>query len=292
MFCKFCGNLIDRKTMKCVSCGKPVGSLSGGNSFKYAFQSKANVASTPEVASGKSDPQIAHIAADIREIKKTISQKRINVAAIISTFCVLICLISLVSVFVLSGRNKRVLDGLDESIAAQFAATSQQLDDIKAVLDSTENKDNVPAASTPTFFSIDKEPESVTNVTSGRTNVAFICKASGEGLRFSWIKYSPTRNAWGIIEDDESRFEVVSSANESSLKVINASNEHEGTYICVIEDQNGQLHYSSPVQFSLAPSFTGNSDDLNSNNDNSPTTDKTSDSVQNNGLSYPFGGQS
>ena len=34
MFCKYCGGTIDRETMKCTSCGKPVGSLAGGSGFK------------------------------------------------------------------------------------------------------------------------------------------------------------------------------------------------------------------------------------------------------------------
>lgn len=33
MYCKFCGKQIDRKTMRCVNCGEPVGSFEGGVGF-------------------------------------------------------------------------------------------------------------------------------------------------------------------------------------------------------------------------------------------------------------------
>ncbi len=282
MFCKFCGNPIDRKTMKCTLCGKPAGSLSGGNSFRNILQGEEIVV--------KSDPQLAGIAADIGEIKKTVTQKKMTPLAILSAFCMLLCLLCLVSILALSGKTKRLFDGLNESVDTRFSITAQKLDDIETALITDDLTDEESSSPDPSSFSIDKNPESVTNVTPGITNVAFICRASGEELLFSWIKYSADRNTWETIEDDDNRYEIMSSGNESSLKVINVNNEHEGTYICVIEEKNGDVHYSSPAQLSLAASLFGSYDDssLEIKEDDSATDNESSD-LQDNGLSNLFG---
>ena len=106
MYCKYCGNPVDRKTMKCTVCGKPVGSLSGGNSFKELLKGKTNSTATQVVQMGKSDTQIASIAADVRDLKKKVYEKSINYAAFISAICALLCVVLLISLFSLSAKNR------------------------------------------------------------------------------------------------------------------------------------------------------------------------------------------
>lgn len=92
-------------------------------------------------------------------------------------------------------------------------------------------------------------------------------------MQFSWIRYSVAQNDWITIKEDDTGFEIVTSSNESSLKVIDASEYHEGTYICVIEDSKGNVLYSTPVQFSLSHSNYGNSDDPSSPINSYPPSD-------------------
>lgn len=268
MFCTFCGNPIDRKTMKCVSCGKPVGSLSGGNSIKHLLQGEMKAVSQPETPIEKTDPQLSLLVAEMRELKDEVKKNKINLFTIISGFCALLCLICVVSIFALGGKTKRLAKELNVSVDAQFSVVTQKLGDIEAALDAKNTTSDVSTIQVLATFSIDKNPESVMSVTPGRTNVAFICKASGDELLFSWIKYSADRNVWELIESSDTRFEVKSTGNESRLIIVNANAEHVGTYICVIEEKNGDVHYSSPAQLLLASSYTGSYDDPNSESKN------------------------
>jgi hypothetical protein len=291
MYCKYCGNPVDRKTMKCTVCGKPVGSLSGGNSFKELLKGKTNSTPAQVVQLGKSDTQTASIAADVRELRKKAYEKSINYAAIISALCALLCVILLISLFSLSAKNRSSTEEVFESIEALAETTDQKFDEITTALNRESEGIEVSANPEAINPSITKNPESVDNVTPGRTNIAFICQASGDELCFTWLKYTADKNAWLTIDQDNSNFEIISSSSESSLKVINASSEHEGTYICLVEDRDGHVLYSSPVLFSLALDINGNADDPASRTSVDSTTDEGDGIPQNGGYSYPFGGQ-
>lgn len=264
MFCKLCGNPVDRKSMKCVSCGKPLGSLTGGNSFKDILQEKACVPGSAVTESGSFSPQFVRISSDIRDIKEKYYTQKTDFTAIISALGVLICIIVLVSSFALYIGNKKSLDQIRESLAMQINETNQKIDSLGLLFSSTAGNKNVsPDVSSSEFFFFDKNPESEFNVTPGKTSVAFVCRALGNDLQFSWIKYSHAENKWITIEQDSSQFAVMSSSNESNLTVIEAGPEHEGTYICVVKDENGIDHYSAPAQFSLSAVATvdpGNTD--------------------------------
>ena len=291
MYCKYCGNPVDRKTMKCTACGKPVGSLSGGNSFKELLKGKTNSTETQTIQTGKSDPQIASIAVDIRDLKKKAYEKSINYAAFISALCALLCVILLISLFALSAKNRNSIEKVFGSIEALAETTEHKFDEITTSLNSESEGIEVSANPDAINLSITKNPESVDNVTPGRTNIAFSCRASGDELRFTWLKYSANKNAWLTIDQDNANFEIISAASESSLKVINASSGHEGTYICLVEDRAGHVLYSSPVQFSLALDVNGNADDPGARISAYFTPDEGDDNLQNDGDGYPFGGQ-
>ena len=291
MYCKYCGNPVDRKTMKCTVCGKPVGSLSGGNSFKELLKGKTNSTATQVVQMGNSDTQIASIAADVRDLKKKVYEKSINYAAFISAICALLCVVLLISLFSLSAKNRSSIGEVFGSVKVLAETTDQKFDEITTALSRESERIEVSANSNAINLSITKNPESVDNVTPGRTNIAFICRASGDGLHFTWLKYSAEKNAWLTIDQGNSNFEIISTSSESSLKVINANSEHEGTYICLVEDREGHVLYSSPVQFSLALDINGNADDPGARISGDSTLDDGDDSQQNGGNGYPFGGQ-
>lgn len=275
MFCKFCGNPIDRTTMKCGTCGKPVGMLSGGNGFKD-LQGKASppLSGNPGGSSKPSDPvspvilndpQIAQIAGDLREMKKKLSEKVVDKSAIIAGICVLLCLMNLLTVLALSGTNRKALRAIYSSIETYASQSTLRLDNLETLLaerqNSTADEQISPAKEE---FTIEKNPQSETAVSPGITSIAFICKASGNNLQFSWMKYLANRNEWIMIEPSNVSFEVESSLNESMLTVVNASTEHEGTYICVITDGAGVVHYSSPAQLALNSNMSTNPDDPDS----------------------------
>ncbi len=298
MYCKFCGNPVDRKAMKCTACGKPVGLLSGGNSFTQMLQGKPNNtdnAAVQPVKPGKIDQQMASIAVDVRDIKKRVHEKKPNYTAFFSAFCAMICVISLVSFFMLSAKNRRSIEGLSEAFGIFTDVTDSKLADIDLALnkeaEAVEKAMENVTGFVPTESSITKNPESESNVTPGVTTIAFICRASGKGLRFSWLKYSVETNFWITINKDNSDYEIISSSGESRLTVINANPAHVGTYICLVEDQDGHTLYSAPAQFTIASHFEGNAEGPNPRNDNnSSPSDENDESTQDGGLKLPVGG--
>ena len=279
MFCKYCGNPINRKTMSCTVCGKPVGALTGGNSFKELLQAKTNSSAGRTVQTENSNPQITNIAADVRFLKEAAAEKKVNHAALISAFCALICIISLIYSFSFSAKIRRSIEDVSASIETLAKNTYREFDDIQTALASeteAESEAAEPSSGAEALEpAITKNPVSVNNVTPGRTNIAFVCRASGDGLHFSWLKYSAEDNEWLTIGPDDTLFNVISSSGESSLKVINAGSEHEGTYICLVEDRHGHVLYSSPVLFSLSPDI--NEDDPGAEADDDPSPSDESD---------------
>ena len=253
MYCKFCGNPINRETMDCTFCGKPVGPLSDGNSFAKLLQMQSD-GMIPSTVHIKHASQPSQIEPDVRRNKST---KLNSISTLASLCCVLLSMIILVSLFLQSSKFIRTIERAGVSASSQLSELNQQISDVEASIKSEPDMPNMPdVPDMPNVNLLDvlieKDPESVTNVTRNRTNVAFICRASGDGLKFSWIKYDPSQNTWIEVKEDNPLFKVDSSANETSLSIINASDEHEGTYLCVIEDQNGHYYYSSPAQISLA----------------------------------------
>lgn len=75
MYCKFCGERIDRETMQCVSCGKPAGSLEGGVGFWDLAGEKPPRKPSPEPGANceKAEKRIRLIALQQNKLRKKIT---------------------------------------------------------------------------------------------------------------------------------------------------------------------------------------------------------------------------
>lgn len=123
MYCKYCGNPVDRTAMKCSACGKPVGSLSGGISFRDLLAggektspdnaipaSQAPLsAPTPPAPSPEVKRELSRLSAELREVRASIPEKKSGVSLLLPGLCaaaLLLSLVSLISAFAL-GRSSR-----------------------------------------------------------------------------------------------------------------------------------------------------------------------------------------
>ena len=257
MYCKFCGNEIDRKSMKCTACGRPVGPLSGGTGFTDSIRQRQEQPSPPE-----KDERLQKLLEASRRVEKDVKTlpKKLDIILVAVAVCVLISFISLLSTSIFSGANRRMLKELSLSCETFINDAELRLGNIEARL-AQGSQDGFAADGSSSYtaaFSIDKNPESELNMPLGETMLTFVCRASGENLQFSWERYSQANNNWEKITDGDPLFSVSSSENESRLTVVNSSPEHEGTYICVITDSSGVEHYSAPAQISVESEDTAN----------------------------------
>ncbi len=249
MYCKFCGNPIDRNTMACVSCGKPVGPLSGGNSFKNVFlgeQSEHPAQETPE----RNDQQIAQMASDIQFLKKKASEKRSNAAAILAALGLLACLAVLVFMLMLNGDSKQTMDTLKEESGEQASVILQEIAGLKAMLVcGPAMEEEAPAFEYPKIH-----VHVNSTLPSGGTGDVFICSCTGtvEVLQYTWLRYDPEEKDWIEIREDDPGYMIRSSSDGGSyLGIKDAGEQHEGTYYCEALAPNGEKLCSSPIVFTL-----------------------------------------
>lgn len=229
MYCKFCGGPIDRKTMRCFDCGSPVGPLSGGNSFKEAFAG-GKAAGTAEQSNPPSRP------------------KRHAIGLLL---CSILCLIGILGIF-LGLKTQHSISQLRDAFSLMTKEQAEQLQAISDRITPVQQANSAAEGqSSEGAFQITKDPESENDFRAEQTRVAFICRAAGEDLSFSWIKYNDRQNSWDTLENGD-LYEIVNLPGESTLKVKSASRQHEGTYICIVSSGETGVLYSAPAQLSLS----------------------------------------
>lgn len=279
MYCKFCGNPIDRASLKCTACGKPVGSLSGGNSFRDVLEGKTGDGSMmPGEYSGENARiQMNQIDNAIRDVKKSVLSKIHDLTRTSMALCILAGVICIAVVLVSGAISAHKVSALKEEVftlseknVVQLQTISNDVDLIKNALQTGEGD----SEKTPIY--IEKSPESETIMTPEQASLLLVCRAGGADLHFSWMKYNAEKNLWEYL-DNSNLYIIENEANESRLTAVAASRVHEGTYICVVQGRNGQMLYSAPAQLSIDSSMTNNGDGSIGAHDEKPDAAQTED---------------
>lgn len=249
MYCKFCGSPVERKTMRCTSCGKPVGSLTGGNSFKELLLHESTGETVQKVTQRESK------IAETYDCRENLAAKKLGAGVLLPLICSLLCLVSMIVLISVSGSSRRTYDmvrTLDNQLI-ETNKTIQRIEDIvNGLQEQNEERAQEPQVTTvpQMMLGITKQPTSEDEVPAKETRVAFTCQVRGEKLKFSWKKYSEEKQEWIAITEDDKRFEVEteqigSSEYKSKLKVIDAGETHEGRYRCDVTDSRGNIIYTS-----------------------------------------------
>lgn len=273
MFCKYCGNPVDRTTMKCISCGKPVGPLSGGNGFRAAEAEgeKSVFHWGGEAFADVNAERLDRLSGEIHEVKKLLDTKKRNFTPLVAALGIVLCLIAL---FALIGNSNNKITRLREELTEQIGVTQEKIDVLADVFSASEP---TKAAEEPQIvLSITKQPTSEDRVEL-KTPTLFVCRAEGKNLSFSWIRYDAETKKMVQVKDDE--FYTVGSENEanggqSTLHVFPDGPEQEGVYICMVKDENGQLIYSAPAILRLNGNSSVNDDESDPDQLESTGTDQ------------------
>lgn len=251
--------------MKCVSCGKPAGPLAGGNSLRDALLGKREpyAGNGGENSPATNAEQFDRISAEICDVKKLLGPKKRDITPILAAISILLCFITFVTLLSVNGKINKKITQLKEELVTQIHVTDEKTDLLADV--SPEPEIDEPAQQTQTEVRIIKDPGSEDDVASGGKTL-FICRATGENLKFSWMRYDAATKGMVLIED-QGAYVIENSEQESKLSIMNTGTGHEGVYICKVEGENGQILYSAPatLRLSTEPSGTNpleNFDDL------------------------------
>lgn len=265
MFCKFCGNQVDRRTMTCTACGKAVGSLEGGIGFWDLAGGAAGVSASADPIP-KPDVKKEIPAMDRQNSKP---RHRKGVPAWITAAAVIICLIAcVVNIFCVlyvmkanaqiqniivqqqGNPDMQIEQGNSDAQAEQTAST--EVPEEAATHPKTPPTEETSAptevpSTAPVNIEIVKQPsdEKITTkagIDPAKPKILFILRALGNSLSFQWQKYNVETKVWENV--DPENYQVISSLTERGyyesilyLKVLNA--EAYSSYRCVITDENG-----------------------------------------------------
>ena len=134
MFCKFCGETIDRRTMKCPSCGKSVGPLAGGVGFWDLAGQPAPVAPVaPAVNPGEMEQLQGRNPVNHKNGKQPAAKK----LPILSLVAILLALVLLVMIIMMRG-DIRALEqkfGELEQKNGELVQKYEELEQINAELE-------------------------------------------------------------------------------------------------------------------------------------------------------------
>lgn len=140
MYCTFCGDAIDRKTMKCVSCGKPVGSLSTNrSSFQHINPRDPNNLTLTDDKLEALAQQLSQISSDIQEIKATATKKYRTFPTLVSVCCVLVSLLVLLFIFIHNSNDRLVVESGSNTVEKQFEIIDQKTDGFISVFSGNES---------------------------------------------------------------------------------------------------------------------------------------------------------
>lgn len=275
MFCKFCGETIDRRTMRCSSCGKSAGPLAGGVGFWDLAGQPAPAAPVVNPGEmGEPHGRNAEVRTDYQNNKQP-APKKVPILALVA---VVLSLILLVMNIMLWG-DIRVLEQKYEELASRPNWVGEMLENIEppANNDATEaalpDTTAVPAEEPGTIAApaetttppaeakpewIREQPEdrvlSAEEIESGKPMKLFELKVDGKDLEFRWEKYDTEADIW--IEVDEKRYEEEDEDRiGSDLAVLileKWSEDVYGEYRCVIFDEAGNREVSETVYLTPA----------------------------------------
>lgn len=263
MFCKFCGESIDRRTMRCSSCGKSAAPLAGGVGF-WDLAGQPSPAAPVVNAGEPQEPygQNPEIPASYQNMNRP-APKRVP---ILSVLALLLSLILLVMNIMMRG-DIRSLERKYEELASRPNWVGEILDELEPPTDNGATESVPPettdAPSEPTETTtlpsalapewIREQPEdrvlSAEESESGKSIKLFELKVDGKDLEFRWEKYDAETDSW--IEVDEKRYEEEDKnlmGGELSMLILEEwSEDVYGQYRCVIYDEIGNREVSDSV---------------------------------------------
>ena len=256
MFCKFCGETIDRRTMKCASCGKSVGPLAGGVGFwDLAGQPAPASPAAPVVNPGEMEQLQGRKPINHQNGKQPAAKK----LPILSIVAIVLALVLLVMIIMMRGdirtlnrnyealnRNYEVMEQKYVELEQRNAELEQKYEEVSSerswfeqLLDDAvrnndgetdpQNETEVPEDSAdPTAPGnegypdwIIKQPKEeklkMGQIASGASVVLFTLDVSRENLTFCWEKYDMEAKDW--IEVDEEHFEVEEKEIPGGIRV-------------------------------------------------------------------------
>lgn len=257
MFCKFCGKQIDRKTMQCVSCGKPVGSLEGGVGFwDLVGEKPAESHATLPVNNSKVEKNSERMLSRQAHLDKRITVLSTMMIGMLA-FSIILNVILLSIALGLKKDYEYLINSIQIQTEQENAHTEVQNTE-EGLSESASVEETVQEAATESMavteleqaeglIVITKQPEDVSvseNIEAGE--ILFSLKAEGEGLTFQWQKYDAKTEEWESI--DSNLFEVQNGNTGTELILKSRSEEIYGDFRCVITDANNESTESQIVE--------------------------------------------
>ena len=104
MFCKYCGKPIDETTMRCRICGRPVGTLEGGNGFwDLTGEKPAQPAAVDETALQELREQVESLRAEVQELRVRPAAKKHGAGVLAALLALLALAVGVFALFQLRG---------------------------------------------------------------------------------------------------------------------------------------------------------------------------------------------
>lgn len=282
MFCKFCGETIDRRTMKCASCGKSVGPLAGGVGFWDLAGQPAPAA--PVVNPGEMEQLQGRNPVNHKNGKQPAAKK----LPILSLVAILLALVLLVIIIMMRGdiraleqkfgeleqengelvRKYEELEQKYEEVSGERSWFEQLLDDAMGKNDEETDpqdekevhKDSADPIAPgnegyPDWIIKQPKEEKLTmeQIDSGASVTLFTLDVAKENLTFYWEKYDTEAKEW--LKVDENHYKVdqkpIPDGVSAILMLKVCSEEACGKYHCRIVDENGNVYLSEEALVTL-----------------------------------------
>lgn len=253
MICAKCGIEIDKKTMKCPKCGRPVGHAYAQHSSTDVEQSRAG---------GRS------------QVTETPSYELLCYVLPIGAM-ILCSILTVISILCFSKVTSALKENREE-IQASITAVRNEIQTHNHIAPSltvpsdsniSENPEGTTGPELTEHIIITVQPTSVLDAEPGSSVTLFI-KAEGNDLEYQWLKLTEN-NRWedptqANYQSEHPPF-LISPDDKSSL-IINTSPEGaEGLYQCkVTSSSTSEVEYSEAVflQYAIDPDSTAIQGDI------------------------------
>lgn len=257
MFCKYCGKQIDPGTMRCRSCGRPVGPLEGGNGF-WDLTGETPEPAAPVVLE---DPEIPELKKQIEELREELASRpapRRSAGAFLAALLALAALMiggyGLYQMQLLSGRVE------ENSIRLVRLAEEQQIQSARV--------DEVEKPVQAVFFTqqpTDAAPELNAAIKDDYTdNGVWLFEAAFEGNYGPYLWYwekvegdpdDPEYTRVTLLEGDLFREVTVQSFEGGKVSRLYSNGPiqraHDGVYVFTVEDYEHNCYRSDPVHLTV-----------------------------------------
>lgn len=259
MFCKYCGETIDKKTMKCSACGKSVGPLAGGVGFwDLASQSAPAVPAVHGAEMRGPYGQGGQMHAGHPQTKQSVP-KMVYILSILGAVLLLCLLVMNIKMWADIQTLKQNYENMlsEPTFLEQILGNITDKDpveiDPQETAEVTTAPDNTPAppiGEKPDW--IREQPEdrvlSSEEIASRAPMVLFTLKADGKDLEFCWEKYDEKTEEWVKVDRRYEEEDKDTIGGEQSVLILEKWDEDVyGQYRCRVFDEKGNQIISDPV---------------------------------------------